>query len=52
MRDLMIYNPQKYKEVQAYQKQLRGMTNVNNIASGGTLDITAQTTAATDVVNT
>ena len=51
MRDLMTYNPQKYQEIQQYQKQLNGMANVNAIAKGGSVDITAQTTSATDVVN-
>lgn len=51
MRDLMTYNPQKYQEIQQYQKQLNGMANVNAIAKGGSVDVTAQTTSATDVVN-
>lgn len=51
MRDLMTYNPQKYQEILNYQKQLNGMTNVNTIASGGSVDITAQTQNATDVIN-
>ena len=34
MRDLMQYDPQKYQEIQAAVKQLRGQMNINAITSG------------------
>ena len=38
MRDLQIYNPEKYQQLQEYQKKEEALNQINMIASGNTWD--------------
>ena len=51
MRDLATYDPQKYKEIQEYKKQIQKGDTVNAIASGEHGSATAQTESADNVIN-
>lgn len=51
MRDLQQYDPQKYQQIQDELKKIQVGEQINQIASGGKIDITSQTRAMTDTIN-
>lgn len=51
MRDLATYDPQKYKEIQEYKKQIQAWETVNAIASWEHGSATEQINKSDDVVN-
>jgi len=51
MRDLQQYDPQKYQEIQDELKKIQVGEQINQISTGGKIDITWQTKAETDTIN-